>query len=152
MKEKIKMKKIYIKIIVGIIIVLIIGFLSNPFWWGMQSSIVQQPKLSDEEVEYFKSEEIDVDRYYKNITTDGRDTLFADDYDKKPFDYMVAFYRSKDNFESIVLEKDSVYRMAKYIKNKMFKNNKNLRNIVIWDAFNEYSFSVNDSIFLTDEH
>ncbi|MBV7440713.1 hypothetical protein KRX57_04710 [Weeksellaceae bacterium TAE3-ERU29] len=150
------MNKKSLKIGLGIVVVLIIGFLLNPFWWLMQSPIVQQPKWSEEETEYFerftKNGEIDIIRYYKNFTKAGKDTLFVNDYDKRNFDYKLVFYGTQKNaYQSIILEKDSIEKMAKYIKYNILKNNKYFRNIIIRDGRNKYIFSANDSVFFINE-
>jgi hypothetical protein len=117
------MKKKYIKIASGIIVLVLFGFILNPFYWLMQpQERPKQPQLSKEEVIFFKRLEsiykCDVERFYYNYTSKGDDTLFKKKYNKVPFQYSLSLDLQKG---STSLNDDSIYAIAFDIKNEILK-------------------------------
>ena len=136
------MKKKYIKIALGIIVLVLIGLMLNPFYWLMQpKERPKQPELSKEEVIFFKklkaTYNCDLERFYYNYTSKGEDTLFEKNYTKVPFKYSLSLdLQEGSNF----LSDDSIYAIALDIKNKILKNNSSLKEIIIYRNYKNYKY------------
>jgi hypothetical protein len=131
-------------ILLVIIVLLVLGFIFNPFYWLMQPShALQQPKLSPREDAYFRTLEqkynAKIKRFYYNFTKNGSDTLSKDDYDKLPFEYSLSI----DLPENKIIARPSLLDMAEHIRTAILFENKNLKTIVIFTDYERHEYTNN---------
>ncbi|QYS89278.1 hypothetical protein EH230_05920 [Flavobacterium columnare] len=119
-------------ILISVIVIIGLVFLLNPFYWLMGSRAIKQPVLSIEEENYFKKfgseDSVYIRRYYANFDSNGKDTLYPNQFDKRTFDYTLAIQNSKNN-RIFNFDEDSILKISIYIKKEILKNNKKLRYI-----------------------
>jgi hypothetical protein len=140
LKEKIKKMKKSTKIIIGTIILVVLGFVLNPFYWLMQpKERPKQPELSKEEIVLFQklksTYNCELERFYYNYTPKGNDTLHEKKYDKVPFEYSIAIREPKNEPTD-----DLIYEIGLSIKNDILKRNKFLQKIIIYRNFKSYEY------------
>jgi hypothetical protein len=133
-------------ILLVIIVLLVLGFIFNPFYWLMQPShALQQPKLSPREDAYFRTLEqkynAKIKRFYYNFTKNGSDTLSKDDYDKLPFEYSLSI----DLPDQKTIDRRSILDMAQHIRTSILNQNSNLKTIVIFTNYEEHRYLNNPS-------
>lgn len=137
-------KKTVIKLFLVIFLIIILGFVFNPFYWFMEPKKIQkQPELSISEIKLFKQLEAGcsckIERHYYNYTSKGLDTLYIDKYNKIPFNYTLSFAKSEqlsNNFN-----KDSIYNLGLYIKKNILNNNNMLKKIIIYKNYDTYEYN-----------
>ncbi|WP_261510979.1 hypothetical protein [Chryseobacterium paludis] len=135
------MKKSTKFIIAGIVLIIILAFVFNPFYWLMRpSQKPEQPQLSTQEQVYFKELEkrynSKLKRFYYNYTKKGTDTLFEKNYNKVPFEYSLSI----DIPANSNIPKDSLFSIAQYVKNSILNNNKNLKKIIIYKNYDTHEY------------
>lgn len=138
-------------IIAGIVLIIVLAFIFNPFYWLMQpGQKTQQPELSLQEQLYFKELEKKynsrIKRFYHNYTKKGTDTLYEESYSKVPFEYALSI----DLPANKSMERDSISNIAEHIKNAILNKNKNLKRIIIYRNYKtyEYVFDVSKDILI----
>jgi hypothetical protein len=122
------------KIIIGIIVLVVLGFMLNPFYWLMQpKERPKQPELSKEEIVLFKKLKLiyncELERFYYNYTPKGNDTLYEKEYNKIPFKYSLSIDLQKENDN---ISEDSIHKIGLHIKNDVLKKNIFLKKIMIY--------------------
>jgi hypothetical protein len=122
------------KIIIGIIVLVVLGFMLNPFYWLMQpKERPKQPELSKEEIVLFKKLKLiyncELERFYYNYTPKGNDNLYEKEYNKIPFKYSLSIDLQKENDN---ISEDSIHKIGLHIKNDVLKKNIFLKKIMIY--------------------
>lgn len=145
------------KIIIGIIVLVALGFILNPFYWLMQSQTRPQPELSKEEIVLFEKlkstyHNCKLERFYNNYTSKGYDTLYEKRYNKVPFEYSLSLeridkYDLNDNHNDDLnndlsndLNDDLVFEIGLNVKNNILKRNKFLQKISIYVDHKPYEY------------
>ena len=135
------MKRSALIIIAGIILIIILAFIFNPFYWLMQpSQKTEQPVLSSQEQVYFKQLEkkynTKVTRFYHNYTKKGTDTLYEENYSKVPFEYALSIDLPKNNN----IPNDSIRAIAEHINSSILGKNQNMRKIIIYKNYDTHEY------------
>ncbi len=146
-------KSTLIKIAIGIIILVITGFILNPFYWLMQpKKRIEQPNLNQQESIFFNQlrnkYNCELERSYYNYNSQGNDTLREKDYNKFPFEYAISMNFIKDPHPQI--SEDSIYAIGLYIKNIVLNKNPNLKKIIFYKGYDSYRYiydSKKDSLY-----